>query len=106
LLFGWVDIVDVGINALVLAEEDSKLELEAAVAIELCVVGFEKADDDRDERDAEVDVGECKDDGRVGYIVERMPGGGAENVSSVGCEQLAEPSGLVLQQRQIWPTLS
>lgn len=42
----------------------------------------------------------------VGYIVERLLGGGAENVSSVGFVQSAEPSSVVPQQRQIWLWLS
>ena len=37
---------------------------------------------------------------KTGYTVERSTGGGAEKVSSVGWEQLAEPSELLLQQYQ------
>lgn len=42
----------------------------------------------------------------IGYIVERLLGGGAGNVSSVGFVQSAEPSSFVPQQRQIWLWLS
>lgn len=42
----------------------------------------------------------------VGYIVERLLGGGAEKLSSVGLEQLDEPSEFVPQQRQSWSWLS
>ncbi|MCJ1385743.1 hypothetical protein MMC17_008866 [Xylographa soralifera] len=109
LLFGWTDVVDVGIEAgvvetfcVVVEEEIVKVsDVEAKAKLEVCIVRFSASDDDKDEGDAGVDADDCKDDGRAVYIVESSLGGGAENVSSVGYEQLAEPSEFVLQQRQI-----
>ena len=91
--------VDTAIKVNTVIKVEAAVEVE--IGVEVCVVGFEKGDDNKDERDAGVDIDDIKDGDRAGYIVERLLGGGAENVSPVGFEQLAEPSEFVLQQRQI-----
>jgi hypothetical protein len=91
--------VDAAIKVNTVIKVEAAVEVE--IGVEVCVVGFEKGDDNKDERDAGVDIDDIKDGDRAGYIVERLLGGGAENVSPVGFEQLAEPSEFVLQQRQI-----
>ena len=55
---------------------------------------------DEEETSVLVEIGEEDLLVKTGYMVERSTGGGAEKVSLVGLEQLAEPSGLLLQQYQ------
>lgn len=63
------------------------------------MVGFEKGHDNKDERDAGVDIDDIKDGDGAVNIVEKLLGGGAENVSPVGFEQLAQPSKWLRQYR-------
>lgn len=80
-------------------EEDDNVKDDEGMSEILCT-GEEEDDDDNDVEDG-------KELARViAYIVERLLGGGAENVSSIGFEKSAEPSSFVPQQRQIWFWLS